>query len=117
MLRSKVRLVIFDEPFSGLERERRRALLARARTLWQGATMLCITHDVGETRGFERVIVVEHGKVVEDGSPGDLAAQADSRYRSLLDAEDAVRTGLWSDNQWRSVRLESGRLVEHSPKP
>jgi ABC-type transport system involved in cytochrome bd biosynthesis fused ATPase/permease subunit len=112
LLRPGVRLVILDEPFRGLDRERRRALLARARCWWQAATLLCITHDVGETQGFERVLVVEGGQIVEDGAPADLAAQPGSRYRALLEAERQVREGLWSSGIWRRLRLEGGRLVE-----
>jgi energy-coupling factor transporter ATP-binding protein EcfA2 len=104
--------VILDEPLRGLDRERRRELLARARRWWQAATVLCITHDVGETQGFERVLVVEAGQIVEDGAPADLAAQPGSRYRALLEAEREVREGLWSRGVWRRLRLEGGRLVE-----
>ncbi len=76
LLRPGARLVILDEPFRGLDREQRRELLARARRLWRGATLLCVTHDVGETLGFERVLVVEDGRIVEDGPPERLAARA-----------------------------------------
>ena len=62
-------------------------LLARARRLWREATLLCITHDVGETRAFDRVLVVEGGQIVEDGAPADLAKRPGSRYRALLEAE------------------------------
>ena len=110
MLRPGVRLVILDEPFRGLDREQRRALLARARGLWRHATLLCITHDVAETRGFDRVLVIERGRIVENDTPERLAARSDSRYRALLEAEDAVRTGLWSAGDWRALRLEDGRL-------
>jgi ABC-type bacteriocin/lantibiotic exporter with double-glycine peptidase domain len=112
LLRPGVRLVILDELFRGLDRERRRELLARARRWWRAATLLCITHDVGETRGFGRVLVVEGGQIVEDGAPVDLAARPGSRYRALLEAEREVREGLWSSGVWRRLRLEEGRLVE-----
>jgi ATP-binding cassette subfamily B protein len=112
MLQPGVQLVILDEPFRGLDRERRRELLARARRWWPEATLLCITHDVGETRAFERVLVIEGGHIVEDGTPDDLAAPPGSRYRALLEAEEAVREGLWSSGLWRRLRLEEGRLVE-----
>jgi ABC-type bacteriocin/lantibiotic exporter with double-glycine peptidase domain len=46
LLRPETRLVILDEAFRGLDRERRRDLLRRARHLWADATLLCITHDV-----------------------------------------------------------------------
>src|SRR5262249_30348436 len=112
MLRENARLVILDEPFRGLDRDKRRALLRRARELWAGATLLCITHDIGETLDFERVLVVEGGRIVEDGSPRSLTCQADSRYNCLLQAEAAVRSGLWAKAEWRRLRMDGGRLVE-----
>jgi ATP-binding cassette subfamily B protein len=112
MLRPDVRLVILDEPFRGLDGEQRRELLVRARKLWSHATLLCIMHNLEETREFERVIVVERGRVAEDGSPKALAARPDSRYRALLDAEDALRVGLWSRDGWRRLWLADGELTE-----
>lgn len=110
LLRTGVRLVILDEPFRGLGRAQRRELLARARRFWKDATLICITHDVGETRSFPRVLVIDGGKLVEDGVPGELAALPGSRYRSLLDADRVVREGLWSASGWRRIRLEGGQL-------
>ena len=112
LLRSDARLVILDEPFRGLDRERRRALLARAREAWRGATLLCVTHDVGETRGFDRVIVIDRGTVAEDGPPASLAARADSIYRRLLDAETEVREKLWRGARWRRLVLSGGVIEE-----
>jgi ABC-type transport system involved in cytochrome bd biosynthesis fused ATPase/permease subunit len=112
MLRPGVRLVILDEPCRGLDREHRRELLARARQRWRQATLLCITHDVGETRVFDRVLVMEGGRIIEDGTPADLAGQPQSRYSALLHAEVAVRQGLWSHGRWRRLWLAEGRLVE-----
>jgi ATP-binding cassette subfamily B protein len=111
-LRGGIRLVILDEPFRGLNREQRRELLQRARRLWSDATLICITHDVSETRAFPRVVVIEAGKVVEDGAPGELAANHASRYRSMLDADRAVREGFFSDPSWRHMRLEDGVIEE-----
>ena len=91
LARSCPRLVILDEPFRGLERGRRHVLLERARRHWRDATLLCVTHDVRETLDFPRVLVMEGGQVLEDGVPAELVSNPDSRYRRLLDAEDAVR--------------------------
>ncbi|MCI0535675.1 MAG: hypothetical protein L0Z50_10655 [Verrucomicrobiales bacterium] len=44
-------------------------LLKRAWQHWQGATLLCVTHDGGDTRIFDQVLVIEQGRVVEHGSP------------------------------------------------
>ena len=104
--------MILGEPFRGLDRERRRELLARARKWWSNATLLCITHDVGETLALSRVLVVEEGRIVEDGAPADLAERPGSRYRAMLEAEEAVRQGLWSSAARRRLWLEGGRLSE-----
>src|SRR6185436_7681131 len=107
-MRPGARLVILDEPFRGLARDQRRALLRRARALWRDATLLCITHDVSETGDFERVLVVDSGRVVEDANPTLLSQQAGSRYRGLLDAEESVRKELWADGSWRRLRVTGG---------
>jgi ATP-binding cassette subfamily B protein len=115
LLREGTRLVILDEPFRGLDRERRRSLLERARQHWRRVTLLCITHDVGETLQFPRVVVIANGRLIEDGDPRKLAQVETSRYAALLAAEEAVREHLWAGAMWRRQRLENGRLVERPP--
>ena len=112
LMRQEVRLALLDEPFRGLDRHQRRELLSRARRHWGRTTLLCVTHDVGETLGFARALVVENGRIVEDGNPAELARQVNSRYRALLEAEESVREGSWSSGRWRHLRLEDGRLIE-----
>jgi ATP-binding cassette subfamily B protein len=112
MLRPDSRLVILDEPFRGLDRDQRRELLATARRYWRHATLLCITHDVGETQGFERVVVIEDGRIREDGAPSLLRHQADSRYLTLLESENTVRRSLWQGPFWRRFWIDSGHLRE-----
>jgi ATP-binding cassette subfamily B protein len=111
LLRGPMRLVVLDEPFRGLDRTQRVELLARARRFWKDATLLCVTHDVGETQAFDRVLVVEDGRIAEDGSPRELRERSGSRYRALLEAEEATRR-LWSEGPWRKLRLEDGVIVE-----
>ncbi len=112
LLRARPRLVILDEPFRGLSRDQRQALLARARRRWSSATLLCVTHDIEETATFPRVLVVADGRVVEDGAPAALLAQPGSRYAALVEAERRVRAAAWSGERWRRLRLEDRRLVE-----
>ncbi len=111
MLRSGARLAILDEPFRGLDREKRRSLLVKARQHWEAATLLCITHDVSETLNFPRVLVIEEGRIIEDGTPQDLAAQSGTRYQQLLEAEEQVRQGLWASADWQRLWIDDGRLA------
>ncbi len=110
-MRPSVSLALMDEPFRGLGRRQRAALLRRARELWSGATLLCITHDVSETEGFDRVLVMEGGRLVEDGAPAALAEDTSSRYRALLDSERELMK-LWSEKTWRRFEIEDGKVVE-----
>ena len=110
-MRPNVSLALLDEPFRGLGRGQRATLLRRARELWSDATLLCITHDVSETEGFDRVLVMEGGRLVEDGAPAALAEDTSSRYRALLDSERELMK-LWSEKTWRRFEIEDGKVVE-----
>jgi ATP-binding cassette subfamily B protein len=110
VLRPRPTLVVLDEPFRGLARDQRAALLARARRRWSDATLLCVTHDIGETERFARVLVVADGTIAEDGAPEVLRRRPGSRYAKLLEAEERVRTTSWAAAAWRRLRLEGGRL-------
>ena len=114
MVRSNVRLAILDEPFRGLDRDKRARLLAESRRLWNGKTLFCVTHDVSQTQGFDRVLVVEDGRVVENGPPSELLARVGSRYAALLHADEENHRTLWRGGGWRHWRLADGRLEERA---
>lgn len=114
LLRRDVRLAILDEPFRGLDRAKRRQLLGNVQTHWQDATLLCITHDIGETVNFARVLVVKDGRIVEDGDPQTLLTQPTSSYRQLLHADEAVRRRQWATTAWRRLWLANGNLRTHT---
>jgi ABC-type bacteriocin/lantibiotic exporter with double-glycine peptidase domain len=106
LLRSDVRLALLDEPFRGLDREQRDRMLARLDSWWPGATLLMVTHDAQEAFGFSRVLVMDRGTIVEDGSPAELA-ESSSRFRLLLDEQENSRLVL---AQWRRMRMAGGRV-------
>jgi len=110
LLRPGVRLAILDEPFRGLDFEQRHKLLACAREIWRDATLLAISHDIAEAMEFERVLVLEGGRVVEDGNPHELAGNCESRFHAMLEAERAVRDQFWNGAEWRHLRLQNGQL-------
>jgi len=111
LLRPHVRLVILDEPFRGLYLEQRHTLLARSREIWRDATLLAISHDIAEAITFPRVLVVEQGRIVEDGDPCKLACNPESRFHALLKAENAIRNEFWNGAEWRRLGLDHGYLT------
>ncbi len=110
--RDDVRLAILDEPLRGLDRGQRHRLLARARTRWRDATLLCATHDVSEALSFDRILVLDGGRVVADGPPDVLLADPAATLQEMLDAEHALRDELDSGHGWRRLRVADGTLSE-----
>lgn len=109
MMQENVRLALLDEPFRGLDRAQRTELMDRARGWWHAATLVCVTHDLQDTLAFDRVLVVEDGRIVQDGAPAALAGTP-GRYAQMLAAERALHARLWQGPGWRRLRLEHGRL-------
>lgn len=116
MLKQRPRLVILDEPFRGLDRDKRTEFLARTRALWHDCTLLCITHDLAETMDFDRILVLDSGRVVESGTPAELSSDPASRYSQLLDAERITNAEIWGGDLWRRIRIQRGRIVQDLPQ-
>jgi ABC-type bacteriocin/lantibiotic exporter with double-glycine peptidase domain len=112
MLRTGVRLAILDEAFRGLDRDKRARLLQSARTLWKDITLLCVSHDVVQTKGFDRVLVIENGRVIENAPPAELLANENSRYAQLIRADEENHKSLWRGGTWKYWRIANGRLDE-----
>jgi ATP-binding cassette subfamily B protein len=109
LLKRDARLVILDEPFRGLERDKRRKLLRRARQLWSKATILFVSHDVGDTTDMDRVLVVKDGGVIEDGAPADLL-RGETEYRDLVEGDQRALAEVWGKPEWKRLRITDGRL-------
>jgi lipooligosaccharide transport system ATP-binding protein len=75
-LMNRPELLIMDEPTTGLDPAVRLALWSRIRELRaHGATVLLTTHYMDEAQRLcDRVAIVSDGRVVDEGSPGDLIA-------------------------------------------
>jgi ATP-binding cassette subfamily B protein len=112
LLKEHVRLALLDEPFRGLDLEQRRELLRRARDLWRETTLICVTHDIADTLTFERVLVVDNGRIAEDGEPGALSRSPDSLFAKLLQAERASQSQFSRSGLWKRWELQNGKIVE-----
>jgi ABC-type bacteriocin/lantibiotic exporter with double-glycine peptidase domain len=117
MTRADVRLALLDEAARGLDKSARQRLLRNLRQHFSGATMLCVSHDISETRAFDRVVVMDQGRVMEYGPPAELERNTLSRYRHLLEQEREVAQRLWAHEAWRHVVLRDGQLHEDVVQP
>ncbi|MER7369060.1 ABC transporter ATP-binding protein, partial [Nonomuraea wenchangensis] len=68
-------LLICDEPTAALDARAEHALFERIRSHADGRTVLLITHRLASVRLADRIYVLEHGKVVEQGDHDALMAR------------------------------------------
>ena len=52
----------------------------------QGRTVIAIAHRLSTLRSFDRIIVLDRGRVMQDGSPEELLLRK-GPYRALMDSE------------------------------
>src|SRR5213079_1728895 len=84
------RVLILDEATSSLDIPSERLVQRALQTLLADRTAVIIAHRLTTVEIADRVLVIDDGRVVEDGSPHDLLQRA-SRYRALHEAwEDSL---------------------------
>jgi ATP-binding cassette, subfamily B, bacterial len=76
-------ILLLDEATSALDSESERAIQTALDRLMAGRTVIAIAHRLATLKSFDRIIVMDHGRIVEDGPPAVLAARP-GPYRDLL---------------------------------
>ena len=79
-------VLILDEATSSLDVPSERLVQKALRTILAKRTAIIIAHRLSTVAIADRVLVMEHGKVVEDGTPADLIASGGGRYSDLHEA-------------------------------
>jgi ABC-type multidrug transport system fused ATPase/permease subunit len=107
-------IVLLDEPAAGLDLEGGIAVQQAIESLAAGRTTLLIAHRLPATLRADRIVVMDEGRVVEQGPPAELLARAGSRYRRLIRLwqremdtsihEAPAQSGVWS----RAALIEAG---------
>ncbi|ABL80741.1 MULTISPECIES: ABC transporter ATP-binding protein [unclassified Nocardioides] len=76
-------VLILDEATSSLDIPSERLVQRALRTVLAGRTAVIIAHRLSTVEIADRVIVMEHGRIVEDGSPAELVAGGSGRFSDL----------------------------------
>jgi ATP-binding cassette, subfamily B, bacterial HlyB/CyaB len=76
------RILIFDEATSALDYESEQIIQRNMRRISEGRTVLIIAHRLSAVRHADRIITIEKGRLVEDGTHDELIKKA-GRYATL----------------------------------
>lgn len=74
-------ILILDEATSALDNESERLVQEALQQLMQGRTTLIVAHRLSTIEHADRVVVMEHGRVIEQGAPADLLARGGAYAR------------------------------------
>jgi ABC-2 type transport system ATP-binding protein len=85
-------VLFLDEPTAGLDPPSRRTLWDHLTTVRResGTTIFLTTHYLEEAEQADRICVIDHGRVVAEGSPASLKAELAHAYL-VIDADDRAR--------------------------
>ncbi|KAJ2952805.1 hypothetical protein O0L34_g7165 [Tuta absoluta] len=81
--------LLLDEPGAALDAPAERALLTALRTALPNTTIITVAHRVSCVRGYDRAIVLDEGRVAEQGPVTSLLSRPSSRLARMLAAAAA----------------------------
>ena len=77
-------VIILDEPTSALDARAEHHVFERIREFTDGRTVILISHRFSTVYMADRIIVLEHGKIVESGNHHELTSKKDGIYENLV---------------------------------
>jgi len=91
-MREDARILLLDEPTSALDAQAEYDLFERLHSLTHGRTAVYISHRFSTVRRADRIVFLEHGRLVEEGTHEELM-RLNGRYARLFRMQAAAYTG------------------------
>jgi len=85
-------ILLLDEPTAALDAQAEYDLFERLKSLTSGKTAVYISHRFSTVRRADRILFLEHGRLVEEGTHEELM-RLDGRYARLFRMQAAAYTG------------------------
>lgn len=84
--------LIFDEATSALDTLSERLIQQTLEREFAGRTAIFIAHRLATVKGCDRILVIDQGRIVQDGSYGDLVARP-GMFRDLVRGQQLLESG------------------------
>ena len=88
-LTQKTPVIVFDDSLSAVDTETDESIRRNLSERVQGVTQILVSHRILTLLGCDRVLVLEHGRVKQLGTPEELLQQ-DGLFREIYQAQMAV---------------------------
>lgn len=80
-------VIVLDDTLSAVDSESERAILGELRGALKGRTAVVISHRASSVRDLDWIVVLEEGRVVQQGRHADLMAQS-GYYRDMVELQE-----------------------------
>ncbi len=78
-------ILILDEATSSLDSQSEQIIQLSVEKLMKGRTVIAIAHRLSTLKEMDRIVVIENGKIVEDGNPEELLKKIKGKFRNMWD--------------------------------
>ncbi|MBY3224701.1 ABC transporter ATP-binding protein [Rhizobium laguerreae] len=96
-------ILVLDEATSALDSESEAAIQKRLNLVMEGKTVIAIAHRLSTIARMDRIVVLDHGRIVEEGRPDELVEQ------------DGLFARLWKRQTGGFIPEEIDELLPGSP--
>ncbi len=80
-------ILILDEATSSLDSESEHAIQESLVELMKGRTVIAIAHRLSTLKNMDRLVIIENGKIVEDGIPEELLRKKDGVFKGMWERQ------------------------------
>ena len=106
-------ILILDEATSSLDSESEALIQQAMDRLMTGRTAIIIAHRLSTVRSMDRILVFEHGRIIEEGNHETLLRRPHGHYRRLFDRQSgAMLTADLEGAEFADAKFEDPEYVE-----
>ena len=78
-------ILLLDEPTEGLDRETERQILHLILQHAENKTLIMVTHRLGSIEQFDKICVIDNGRLIEEGDYNSLITKENGFFRRLIE--------------------------------